>query len=60
MPATASGPGVGGTNMWVACRPMHRATAMVVMEILVSLEIRFAIGLSRTKAESQNTGMDTK
>lgn len=60
MPATARGPGVGGTNMWVACRPIASEMAMVVMEILVSLDRRRAMGLSRTNAESQKTGIETK
>lgn len=46
--------------MCVACRPMHMAMAMVVMEIRVSLLRRLAMGLRSTKAESQNTGMETK
>ena len=60
IPATESGPGVGGTSMWVACRPIARATAMVVMLTRVSLAIRLARGESKTYAESQKTGMETK
>ena len=39
---------------------MHKEMAMVVMEIFVSRDNRLAIGLNRTNAESQNTGMETK
>ena len=39
---------------------MHKEMAIVVMEIFVSRDNRLAMGLNRTKAESQNTGIETK
>ena len=60
IPVTAKGPGVGGTNICVACNPIAKAIAIVVMLTAVSLDILFAKGDNKTYAESQNTGIETK
>ena len=35
LPAAAIGPGVGGTRVWVAKRPVARATDIATMEVRV-------------------------
>lgn len=60
IPATPTGPGVGGTKEWVITKPAARETPSVITDFFVFLDIAFANGDSITKPESQNMGIDTK
>ena len=57
MPATPTGPGVGGTREWVMTRPPARATPRVTTDFLVFREMALANGDKITKPESQKMGM---
>jgi len=59
IPAAAMGPGVGGTMVWVAYRPVARAIAMTAIELPDSLAKALFNGVKITYPESQNTGMET-
>ena len=58
--ADAKGPGVGGTNTWVAYRPVANETAKTVIEVPIFLLNDWQIGDKIINPESQNTGIDTK
>jgi len=58
-PAAASGPGVGGTKVCVAYRPVIRAMVIATSETLARTAMAFFRELRMTKPESQNTGTDT-
>ena len=60
IPQTPSGPGVGGTRLWVITRPAASETPRPIKDFLVAFESDLAIGLSTTKPESQKTGIDTR
>src|SRR5690625_1975922 len=59
IPATPSGPGVGGTAECVTTNPTASATPIVNTDFRVFLEIPFTSEVNITKAASQNTGIDT-
>src|SRR5690606_36454949 len=58
-PATAKGPGVGGTAWWVTTRPAAKATPRVTTERPVWRAKALARGERITKPESQKMGMET-
>jgi hypothetical protein len=59
MPAAATGPGVGGTMVWVAYSPRLSAIALAARVMPALRASAFISGDSSTKPESQNTGMET-
>jgi len=58
-PAAAIGPGVGGTNVWVAYNPEERATAMVAMEMFAFFASVLLSDERITNPLSQKTETDT-
>ena len=58
--AAAKGPGVGGTNTCGANKPVDRATVKATKGVFVCAERDLFKEDKITKAESQNTGMETR
>ena len=59
IPAAVRGPGVGGTMVWVHCRPQASARARPITDLPVTRERALVSGRKITRAESANTGMET-
>src|SRR5699024_1584375 len=59
IPATPTGPGVGGTAWCVAARPIPSAIPNVTTDLHVRLDKAFTKGFKMTKAESKKIGIDT-
>lgn len=60
IPATPTGPGVGGTIVCVMTRPHARAMPIDTMDFRVSEEIALASGVRMMKPESQKIGIETR
>src|SRR5699024_12321860 len=57
IPATHTGPGVGGTAWGVAARPIPRAIPNVTTDLPVRLDKAFTKGFKMTKADSKKIGI---
>ena len=59
IPATPSGPGVGGTRWWVMMRPAASAVPIPTTDLFVLLESALKSGVRITNPESAKIGIET-